>query len=68
MQNLFLTIEQLSEKYPAFSTRYLRRLLANRKTNGIDIAVITITRGKLVIDEEKFLAWINQHREVSENE
>lgn len=65
---MLLTIEQLSEKYPAFSIRYLRRLLADRKTNGFDSTVIAITQRRLLIDEAKFLEWIDQHREVSSNE
>lgn len=60
---MLLTVEQLSEKYPAFSIRYLRRLLAARKANGFDRAVIAITKRKLVIDESKFLEWVETHRE-----
>lgn len=61
----YLTVTQLSEKYRAFSPRYLRTLLLNRDENGFKDCVIALSSRRVLIDEEKFLAWIDQHREVS---
>lgn len=59
---MLLTTGQFSEKYPAFSMRYLRRLLKERKTNGLANAVIALTQRRLLIDEEKFMEWIESRR------
>lgn len=62
----YLTLKQISEKYRAFSLRYLRTLLLNRHQNGFSDCVISLSANRLLIDESKFLSWIDQHREVSE--
>jgi hypothetical protein len=58
-----LTIQQLSDKYPAFSRSSLRWLIHKRKANGFDQAIIRIGR-RLLIDEVRFLEWIDNRREV----
>ena len=65
---MLLTVEQLSEKYPAFTIRYLRTLLAERRTNGLDAAVLAVSKRRLMIDEEKFMEWLESKREGSQNE
>lgn len=64
---MLMTTEQFVDKYPAFSMRYLRRLLSERKTNGLADAVIALSHRRLLIDEEKFMEWIETRRGV-ENE
>ena len=65
---MLLTVEQLSEKYPSFTIRYLRTLLAERKANGLAAAVLAISKRKLMIDEEKFMEWLESKREGNDNE
>jgi hypothetical protein len=66
------TVQQTSERYPAFSQSALRFLIFNaepRKNsrnetipgNGLGSAIIRIGR-KVLIDETKFLEWIESHR------
>lgn len=58
----YLTVKQVSEKYPAFTIRYLRTLLQNRNENGFSVCVIMPSPKRIVIDEEKFLEWIESKR------
>ena len=66
------TVQQTSERFPAFSQSALRFLIfnADERTNsrgetipgnGLAPAIIRIGR-KVLIDEDKFLEWIEQHR------
>lgn len=64
----YLTVNQIAEKYRAFSIRYLRGLLLKRHENGFNDCVIALSPSRLLIDEERFLAWIDQHREASSDE
>lgn len=59
---MLMTTEQFVEKYPAFTMRYLRSLLRERNTNGLASAVINLSGARLLIDEEKFLEWIESKR------
>jgi len=57
----FLTPRKLSEKYPeSFPLRWIKAKLAAREKNGLAMAVRKID-GKVLIDEEKFFAWIESH-------
>ena len=58
-----LTVRQVWETYPAFTEGSLRWLLFHRKTNGLAVAVRKIGK-KLLLDEELFLQWVEQHSEV----
>lgn len=57
----FTTVEQLANKYPAFTQSSLRWMLFNRATNGLDAAVVQIGR-RVLIDEQAFVAWLRTHR------
>lgn len=55
----YLTVNQFSEKYPAFPRGGIRALIFNEKTNGLakSGAVVRIGR-KVLINEGKFFAWL----------
>ncbi|HEY2345413.1 MAG TPA: DNA-binding protein [Xanthomonadaceae bacterium] len=53
----FSTVEQLAEKYPAFTIPSLRWLLFNREHNGLKSAVVQLGR-RVLIDEQAFVAWL----------
>jgi len=67
-----LTVAQLSGRHPAFTELSLRGLIfraASRKSsqgtihgNGLAPAIIRLGR-KVLIDEEKFLAWVDNHQQ-----
>lgn len=59
---MLMTTDQFIDKYPAFSMRYLRRLLTDRQTNGLADAVIVLSQRRLLIDEEKFMSWLESKR------
>ena len=65
---MLMTTEQFVGKYPAFSMRYLRRLLAERKENGLADAVISLSQRRLLIDEAKFMAWVESRRGGNEDD
>ena len=65
LQTQLYTVRQFTQKHTWITLGGLRWLLFNRKFNGLEKsgAIITIGR-KLVIDEQKFLAWLrHQGRE-----
>ena len=66
------TVQQTSERFPAFSQSSLRFLIFNAEPrlssrnetipgNGLAPAIIRIGR-KVLIDQDKFLDWIEDHR------
>lgn len=56
---IFLTVNQFSEKHPAFTRGGLRALIFNENSNGIAKAGAIVRIGrKVLIDESKFFAWI----------
>jgi hypothetical protein len=57
-----MTIRQTVEKYPFFTESSLRWYLFNRGTNGLAAAVIKIGK-KVLIDDEKFIGWVDSHRQ-----
>ncbi len=57
----FSTVEQLAEKYPAFTVGSLRWLLFHRAHNGLNSAVVQLGR-KVLIDEQAFVAWLRSRK------
>ena len=57
----FYTIAQFAQKYPAFTPAALRWQLFNRKTNGLDSAVVQLGR-RVLIDEIAFVGWLRDHK------
>jgi len=54
-----LKVPQFSERHPAFSEGALRWLVFNSGKNGLDACGAVLRLGhKVVIDEQKFLAWV----------
>jgi hypothetical protein len=55
----YLTVNQFSQKHPAFNRGGLRSLIFNEHQNGLAKfgAIVRIGR-KVLIDESKFFAWI----------
>ena len=58
----FLTVRQLSEKYPAFPQGGIRHLIFHSETNGFD-SVITRVGRKVLIDEGAFLEWVKSKKD-----
>jgi len=56
---IYLTVNQLIEKHPAFTTGGVRALIFAEHTNGLakSGAIVRLGR-KVLIDEAKFFAWI----------
>jgi len=56
---IYLTVNQFTEKHPAFTTGGLRALIFNEKSNGLakSAAIVRIGR-KVLIDETKFFGWV----------
>lgn len=63
----FHTVEQLAERYPAFSLPSLRWHLFNRAHNGLDAAVVQLGR-KVLIDEAAFIEWLRSHQGTNGHE
>lgn len=59
----YLTVKQTAGKHPAFSEGALRWAIFNRRVNRFDSCLIRIGR-RLLIDEQHFLEWVAQHREM----
>lgn len=59
----FLSADRLAAKYrdAGITKGGIRWMLFNRRTNGLDSAVIQIGR-KILIDETAFVAWLRSHR------
>jgi hypothetical protein len=55
----YLTVNQLSEKHPAFTLGGLRSLIFNESQNGLASSgsIVRIGR-KVLIDEAKFFHWV----------
>jgi len=56
---IYLTVNQFTEKHPAFTTGGLRSLIFNEHSNGLaeSGAIVRIGR-KVLISEEKFFIWV----------
>ena len=55
------TVEQLVDETPWMTKDMLRWYLFNRETNGLNRAVIKISR-RLLIDRSEFARWVESHR------
>lgn len=65
---ILLSVKQMAQKYPAFTEAALRNLIFKSKPivmsrgtkpgNGLDAALIRIG-GKIIIDEAKFMQWLD---------
>jgi hypothetical protein len=58
------TVNQFTEKQPAFTTGGLRALIFNENSNGLakSGAIVRIGR-KVLIDESKFFAWVESQNQ-----
>lgn len=55
----YLTVNQFSEKHPAFTRGGLRALIFNENSNGLAKAGAIVRIGrKVLIDEGKFFGWV----------
>lgn len=55
----FLTVRQFSELQPAFPATSLRHLIFDADKNGLNKAgAIKRVGKKVIIDSEKFIAWV----------
>jgi len=59
----FLTVRQVSDKYPAFSENSLRWIIFNSKLNGATAFIRKVGR-KVLIDDDGFVSWIDGHKEI----
>jgi hypothetical protein len=62
---IWLTPKQLSERHPAFTPTWIRNSLFKRSQNGLYVAVAKVGR-RVLIDESRFLEWVESQREVSD--
>lgn len=62
----YLTVQQFTEKQPAFTTGGLRALIFNERTNGLakSGAIVRIGR-KVLIDEAKFFTWVESQNKAA---
>ena len=59
----YLTVNQMSEAYPAFTQSSLRWIIFNKDTNGFSKCVIKIG-SKIIIDADAFEQWVDEQRDV----
>ena len=60
-----VTIDQLTELFPAFAEKTVRWWIYNGKSNGFETCVIRIG-SRIYIDKEKFVQWVESHRPVAD--
>jgi len=62
---IYFTVQQFTEKHPAFTNGGLRSLIFNEATNGLKQsgAILRIGR-KVLIDETKFFGWVEAQNQV----
>jgi hypothetical protein len=60
---LYHTVQQFSEKHPAFSVGGLRALIFNASSNGLNEsgAIVRIGR-RILLSETKFFDWVEAQR------
>ena len=65
-QIIYKTVNQFTEEHPAFNTGGLRSLIFNEHNNGLaeSGAIVRIGR-KILIDETKFFAWVQDQNKVA---
>jgi hypothetical protein len=59
-----VTVKQFCQKRPYLTEPGMRWMLFNRVQNGLNVAVTKIGK-KVLIDEDAYDKWEDQHREVS---
>ena len=64
---VLVTVQQLCQRTPAFKEQTVRQYLFDRHDNGLQQAVRKLGR-KLLIDEDLFFLWIDEHSAVSDPE
>ncbi len=63
-QHSLLTVNQFTEKHPAFTVGALRWMIFNAKDNDLQQSGAIIRLGKrILISEEKFFNWIESKQE-----
>lgn len=55
----YLTVKQLPAKYPAFTENAIRWAIFNKDRNGFNTVIRKVGK-KVLIDEQAFVAWIEQ--------
>lgn len=61
-----LSVNQFAEKHSAFTKSGLRALIFNEKQNGLANAGAIVRIGrKVLIDEQKFFAWLEAHNQAA---
>lgn len=61
---IYLTVNQFTNKHPAFTKGGLRALIFNENSNGIAKAGAIVRIGrKVLIDEAKFFAWVESQNQ-----
>ncbi len=59
--NQYLTVRQLSEKYPAFPQGGVRHLIFHEDTNGFNAVTVRVG-AKVLLSEQAFLNWIENQK------
>jgi hypothetical protein len=59
----YLTVSQLAERHPAFSTSAIRHLIFNAPSNQFHSVIFRVGR-KLVLEETAFENWIKQQNQM----
>lgn len=63
-RNLF-TVQQFADRNPAFTVGGLRWQIFNSRNNGLDQAGAILRVGrKVLIDEDRFFAWVDRQSGV----
>jgi len=63
-QHSLLTVNQFTEKHPAFTVGALRWMIFNAKDNDLQQSGAIIRLGKRVlISEERFFSWVDSKQE-----
>ena len=57
----YLTVRQLSDKYPAFPQGGIRHLIFHEEINGFNAVIVRVGK-KVLIDENAFLNWIENQK------
>lgn len=61
---VFSTVNQFTEKHPAFTKGGMRALIFNENSNGLAKAGAVVRLGrKVLIDESKFFAWVESQNQ-----
>ena len=60
---LYSTVNQFTDKHPAFTKGGMRALIFHERTNGLTQAGAIVRIGrKVLIDEAKFFSWIEAQK------